>query len=151
MNGLILVVFALCVAGSSAFTYNYDFVVHFKKSGFEEQHGSITSLKFKSGLISRKTQVVTDGDHGSLPTEQKLAPGGQVRGVASLEKESTEKTRSIVFEWESDNPNAGPILVDYIVFIPKGMSQQVTSKFTKEFCYDKPIESGKPVSFTDKC
>jgi hypothetical protein len=152
MNGLLGALFAVFIVGCSAFPLNYhhNFVIVLKDNGFEKQHGSVTELKFKSGLIVRKTQTISHGNGNSLPTEQELSPGGRIRGHATLVKDDLSKTRSISFKWESDESNSGAILVDSIFFRPnEDYPPQILRRFSKMFCHDGPINSGEAVTFKE--
>ena len=148
MNSLALTIFTLFFIGSLdarrfPLSFDYDFVVTLKSSGFEEVKGSITSLSFTSGLILRNTQSFEDQESGArLPSHVSFAPNGQLRGSVRLVKDAIDKIRSIELLWEADAGNDATILLDTVTFSSN------FSPYSYDFCYNKPIHSGKAVSLS---
>ena len=144
MNGILLTVLASAfIASVSCGSTSYHAIFVFSDELFDEQLGSISFLNFKTGFMKKGERI--ENNDASLPFLETFAPGKSLRGKVTLDEQTLQKTKTIELQWESSLPNADPIVLDSLGFIPIGLPLNNM----RTFCYNKPIPSGKTVTLTE--
>lgn len=147
---------AVVVTITNATPYEYYYSIHLAGGGFHPQEGTFSSLKVKvkDGLLSKSKEKVLVASNNLFDP---LIPGKYLKKHVTLDGSGDVlNAQKMKLEWTSSTPNAGPIIVDRIVFMqtqfPKYDSFSLYSEMgqnAKAFCYGDLITAGKEVVFTD--
>ena len=138
----LVALFVVTSAGESD-PFRWDVEVRLGKN-FEEQHGSISSMKFNHWGW-KDSQIVDDKE--SLPHNVALIPGEDIKGNVRLDKVRIQSTKSIEFQWESDRENAGPIRI-YDIRFPRPYPKKEGFRIRgATFCHEGLIQPGQTVKF----